>query len=370
MAELIVRDLWKSYGSIQAVQGLSFELKEGEVLGILGPSGAGKTSTLKLIAGVIPLDRGEIILNGQLINAVPTKQRDIAMVFETYALYPHMSVYDNLAFPLRAPGRNLSEAEIDARVRWAADLLHIPELLHRRPKELSSGQRQRVSLGRAIVRKPAIFLMDEPISHLDAKLRHFMRAELKKMLEDTVSTSTIYVTHDYTEVMALADRALVLNKGQTQQSGTPDEIFNLPANQFVAHVVGSPPINFLPCRLTSEDGRLYFEGRGQAFRVGVPDRFKDAAQSRAQDGLILGVRPVDISFSFQPDEKHDIPAEVYVFEPLGAKGILTVTIGNDRAQIVTSHDVNVTMGDRLWLAFDPDRLHVFDAQTTRNILVE
>lgn len=368
MAELIVRDLWKAYGSIQAVQGLSFELREGEVLGILGPSGAGKTSTLKLIAGVIPPDRGEILLNGQVMNAVPTKRRDVAMVFETYALYPHMSVYDNLAFPLRAPGRNFSQAEIDERVRWAADLLHIPELLHRRPKELSSGQRQRVSLGRAIVRRPAVFLMDEPISHLDAKLRHFMRAELKKMLEETVSTSTIYVTHDYTEVMALADRVLVLNKGEAQQAGTPDEIFNTPANQFVAHVVGSPPINFLKCQQVSEDDSPYLEGQFGSFRVAVPDKLKDALSSQPRDGLVVGVRPIDITYSLQADQSHDIAAEVYVFEPLGAKGILTVTVGDARVQIATGYDLQVSMGDRVWLAFDRDRLHVFDAQTTRNVL--
>lgn len=369
MGELLVRNVSKNYGSVQAVKNLSFEVREGEVLGVLGPSGAGKTSTLKVIAGVIPMDGGEIRLDGRLISGVPTKQRDVAMVFETYALYPHMTVYDNLAFPLRAPGRNFGKSQIDERVLWALDLLHIPELRERMPGELSSGQRQRVSLGRAIVRKPSVFLMDEPISHLDAKLRHVMRAELKKILEDTLTTSTIYVTHDYTEVMALADRAVILDKGELQQLGTPDEIFDQPANQFVAHVVGSPPINFFECHLASAEDRLYFEANDDSFTVAVPAHLKESLSSRPSGDLTLGVRPIDIHFSSEQSEKHHIPAEVYIFEPLGAHGVLTVTVGQTRAQIKTTENVQSQMGDRVWLSFDVDRLHAFDAETTRNVLL-
>ena len=369
MAEVVVKDIRKKYGAVEAVKGLSFDVNDGEILAILGPSGAGKTSTLKVIAGVIPLDGGEIYIAGRLVNGVPTPQRDVAMIFESYALYPHFTVYENLAFPLRAPGRKFSKTEIDQRVRWAADLLRIPELLERKPRELSSGQKQRVSVGRALVRKPACYLMDEPISHLDAKLRHAMRAELKKIMEETLHTSTIYVTHDYTEAMALANKAIVIDKGEMQQFATPDDIFNRPANQFVAHVVGSPPINFLDCHVASEDGELYLAADDGSFRLAVVDRFKAPLAARSDPSVKIGVRPIDISVSAQSDDHFHIPAEVYIFEPLGAKGILTAQVGGKIVQIVTEHDLHVQIGDRVWLAFDPAQIHVFDSATTRNVLL-
>jgi len=210
--------------------------------------------------------------------------------------------------------------------------------------------------------------MDEPISHLDAKLRHLMRAELKKILQDTLATSTIYVTHDYTEIMALADRAVVLDKGELQQIGTPDEIFNRPANQFVAHMVGSPPTNFFDCHLASMKDGLWFDAKDSSFSVAVPTHLKEAVSSRPNGKLKLGVRPIDIHFSSEQSEEHHIPAEVFVFEPLGAHGVLTVTVGQTRAQIKTAEDVQSQMGDRVWLSFDADRLHAFDAATTRNVL--
>ncbi len=369
MADIVVKNVWKKYGDVAAVKGLSFGVKDGEILAILGPSGAGKTSTLKVIAGILPLDAGEVYIDGRLVNSIPTKQRDVAMIFETYALYPHLTVYENMVFPLKAPGRNMSRDEIDQRVRWAADLLHIPELLERKPRELSSGQKQRVSVGRALVRKPAVYLMDEPISHLDAKLRHAMRAELKKIMEETLHTSTIYVTHDYTEAMALANKAIVINKGMMQQSGTPDDIFNRPANQFVAHVVGSPPMNFLNCHLVSKGDELWFDGDDGSFRMPVPGRLKSVCSSRTGDGgLVLGIRPVDVRFSNEAREGYDVPGTVYVFEPLGSTGILTVSVGNARAQIATGYTVPVQIDDRVWLQFDEANLHVFDGATTRNVL--
>jgi multiple sugar transport system ATP-binding protein len=368
MADIVVKSIWKKYGDVAAVKGVSFDVRDGEILAILGPSGAGKTSTLKVIAGVVPLSGGEIYIDGRLVNTVPTKKRDVAMIFETYALYPHLNVRGNLAFPLRAPGRKLTESEIDQRVLWAAELLRIPELLDRMPRELSSGQKQRVSVGRALVRKPAVYLMDEPISHLDAKLRHSMRAELKKIMEETLHTSTIYVTHDYTEVMALANKAIVLDKGEMQQIGTPDDIFNRPANQFVAHVVGSPPINFLDCHVVSNGGALYFDADDGSFHVAAPDRLKSALTARPDGAVTLGVRPIDISFAREASEGYSIPGEVYIFEPLGSSGILTVTVGKKRVQITTGYSVPVGIGDRVWVAFDAEKLHVFDSTTTRSIL--
>jgi multiple sugar transport system ATP-binding protein len=244
MAELVLQNLTKDYGKLRAANNISLKVEDGEFIVILGPSGAGKTTTLKLIAGVETPTSGMVYIGGKLMNAVEPHKRNVAMAFESYALYPHYTVRDNMAFPLKAPGRRFSQAEISQRVTDVAEMLNIQGLLDRLPKNLSNGQRQRVALGRAMVREPEVLLLDEPISHLDAKLRHRMRTEFKA-LESVIRFTTIYVTHDYLEALSLGDRLVVLQKGEIQQIGKPDEVFANPVNTFVAQILGHPQINLV-----------------------------------------------------------------------------------------------------------------------------
>ncbi|MBC7189910.1 ATP-binding cassette domain-containing protein, partial [Candidatus Aerophobetes bacterium] len=249
MAEVILKGVYKRYGRVEAVKNLNLHIKDKEFFCLLGPSGCGKSSTLRMIAGLEEISEGIIKIGNRIINNLEPKDRDVAMVFENYALYPHMTVYENLSYPLK--GRGMTSSEIDKRVRYIAGLLQIAELLDRKPRQLSGGQKQRVALGRAIVRNPQVFLMDEPISHLDAKLRTLMRAELKR-LQRELNTTTIYATPDQREAIAMADTIAIINKGEIQQIGTPLEIFNFPANEFVAGFTGEPPMNLFDCSVESK----------------------------------------------------------------------------------------------------------------------
>lgn len=254
MAEVRLRNVTKVFGKVVAVKNFTLDIKDGEFVILVGPSGCGKTTTLRSIAGLEEIDSGEIYIGDRLVNDVPPKDRDIAMVFQNYALYPHMDVYKNMSFGLRL--RKVPKQEIDKIVRRTADMLGIGELLDRKPKELSGGQRQRVALGRAIVRNPKVFLFDEPLSNLDAKLRIAMRAELLD-LHRRLKTTTIYVTHDQLEAMTMADRIVVMNEGVIQQVGTPQEVYDHPVNKYVAGFIGSPEMNFIPCRLVKKNGDMY-----------------------------------------------------------------------------------------------------------------
>ncbi len=328
MADLKLNHLTKKYGSLVAVNDLCLDVPEGEFVVLLGPSGAGKTTTLKLISGVELPTSGTIAIGGRVVNNLEPQQRNVAMTFETYALYPHLTVYENIAFPLRAPGRKLSGVEIDKRVRQVAELLNIHMLLDRMPYQLSGGQKQRTSLGRTMVREPTVMLLDEPIAHLDAKLRHRMRAEFKH-LRKVIRTATIYVTHDYLEALSLGDRVVVIDRGVVQQIGTPDEVFNKPANEFVAKAMGEPEINLF---------------------------------------TTAGIRPMHLSLEATEQNGHDtIPGQVYVFNPVGTKGVLTVAIGDLLLHVLTAPSLEISAKTPVRLAVAPDQLMIFDPQTTQNI---
>src|SRR5688572_9630333 len=253
MAKVLLRDLNKKYDDTHAVKNVNLEIRDREFVVLVGPSGCGKTTTLRMVAGLEEITSGEISIDGRVVNDLPPMDRDIAMVFQNYALYPHMSVYDNMAFGLKM--RKFGRDEIQKRVREAAEILGIQPLLARRPRQLSGGQRQRVAMGRAIVRHPKVFLFDEPLSNLDAKLRVQMRTEIKKV-HQKVRTTTVYVTHDQVEAMTLADRVVVMNQGRIEQVGSPNELYHRPATRFVASFIGSPAMNFVPCELEESDGRL------------------------------------------------------------------------------------------------------------------
>lgn len=363
MARVAVRNLTKRFGKVVAVDHATFEVKDGEFVVLLGPSGSGKTTTLRLIAGLEVPDEGEIWIGDRLVNDLPPKDRDVAMVFQNYALYPHMKVYDNLAFPLKL--RKLPKDEIDRRVREVARLLRIEELLDRYPRQLSGGQQQRVALGRAIVRRPQVFLMDEPLSNLDAKLRIYMRAELKR-LQRELGVTTIYVTHDQAEAMTMADRIIVFNEGKIQQIGTPSELYHKPANLFVAGFIGAPAMNFFDCSLVEEDGEVVLDAG--YFRVRLPKDLAEVVKKEAKSSeLILGVRPEHITLLEKPTPE-SFEAEVYVVEPLGSETIIDFKLGEKIYKAKYPGEIMLAPGEKIHLAFDINKIHLFDKRTEKAII--
>ncbi len=364
MGKVLLKNLTKRFGKVVAVNKLSLEVKDGEFVVLLGPSGCGKTTTLRLIAGLESPDEGEIYIGDRLVNELPPKDRNVAMVFQNYALYPHMTVFDNLAFPLKMA--KYPKEEIRKRVMEVAKLLQIEDLLDRKPRQLSGGQQQRVALGRAIVREPEVFLMDEPLSNLDAQLRVYMRAELKRLQKD-LGTTTIYVTHDQLEAMTMADRIAVMNAGTLQQYGTPDEIYYKPANKFVASFIGSPPMNFLEVSLVEMGGKLYLDAG--AFSLELPEEIAGVVRERAKNAeLILGFRPEDCVVDFEPTP-NSIPGELYVVEPLGSEVILDVKVGDSLVKVkTTSLEETLGVGRRVWIRVPPDRMYLFDRKTEESVL--
>src|SRR6266508_5120134 len=295
MARLQINGLTKRFGSVVAVRDLSLDIADREFLVLLGPSGAGKTTTLRCVAGVELPEAGTIRFDGQDMRRVSPAERDVAFVFQTYALYPRKTAFENIAFPLLA--RQLSPAEIDRAVREVAQKLHIEHMLERRPAQLSGGEQQRVALGRAMVRRPRAFLMDEPLTNLDFKLRVEMRSELKR-IHSELNTTLFYVTNDQTEAMSLADRIAVLNAGVLQQVGTPEQVYDLPVNRFVSGFIGNTRMNFLPCALHHDAGAPSLVGRGGAWRLPVAERMRDDIRSRSDaEALILGIRPEDMTLA-------------------------------------------------------------------------
>ncbi|TEU20690.1 MAG: ABC transporter ATP-binding protein [Anaerolineales bacterium] len=354
---LELRSLTKKFGKTVAVNNLSITCKEREFLVIFGPAGAGKTTTLRLIAGILKPTSGEVSFNGQPLAGVPPEGRNMSMVFENYALYSHLSVYENLAFPLRA--RRYRDGEIQRLVQRMAGILQIAELLNRRPGFLSGGQRQRVALGRALIREADVYLLDEPISHLDAKLRHHMRGELKAMCAEKDAT-VIHVTHDSHEAMALADRVAVINKGQLMQLGSPDEIFQQPANEFVAGFVGEPPMSFMDMEYAVEDGQSVFRIPENDIRLPAsPEVDAYVKEKGLPDTFRLGVRATDVTVLSSADETHNVPGEAYVTETLGHRNLLTAKLGNNLVQVVTPPELTFKVKDTVWLDLSPDNLHVF-----------
>ena len=352
MAEVNLDHVTKRFGSgAAAVDDLTLDIRDRELMVLLGPSGCGKTTGLRMVAGLERPDDGEIRIDGRRVNEVEPKDRDVALVFQSYALYPHMSVRDNMLYPLKV--RRMSRAERDRRVRQAAELLRITHLLERKPRQLSGGEQQRVALGRAIVREPRVFLMDEPLSNLDAKLRVHTRAELKA-LQQQLGTTTVFVTHDQAEAMTLADRIAVMNEGALQQVGTPDDVYDRPANLFVAQFMGSPPMNTLS--VTHVDSALVAEG---GWRFPLP-----AALTPPDRALTLGVRPEDVSLSMTPFDGA-FAATVFVSEPLGNEVIVNVTIGETVVKVRAESSVRPQRGDSVYLKANPNRLHVFGSDGQR-----
>ncbi len=357
MASISLRGVEKHYGAVRVVHGIDLDIAHEEFVVLVGPSGCGKSTTLRMIAGLEDITGGEVHIGDRVVNDLPPRKRNISMVFQNYALYPHMNVRDNLGFGLKIAGQ--TPAVIAARVDEAAGILGLSDLLERTPAELSGGQRQRVAMGRAIVRHPDAFLFDEPLSNLDAKLRGQMRAEIKK-LHRQVRTTVVYVTHDQVEAMTLADRIVVMRDGYIEQVGTPMEVFNRPANTFVATFIGSPPMNLLDGRIT--DGRVQLVDRTT---VPVPQRLADRVIEGQE--VVLGIRPDDISpvghGLGEVTEPADLPLTVTLAEPLGMESLIYTTIAGQEVQAKLYGPRLVAPGEVMPFRLALERAHLFDAQT-------
>jgi len=365
--EVFVDHVRKTFRNVIAVDDVSLKISEGEFFVLLGPSGCGKTTTLRIIAGLEKADSGRVYIDGKDVTDLPPKDRDVAMVFQDYALYPHMKVRDNVAFPLKI--RRMPKQEINKRVKEVAELLGIDDVLDRYPYELSGGQQQRVALARALVRQPKIFLMDEPLSNLDAKIRIYLRSELKA-LQRKLNVTTIYVTHDQAEALSLGNRIAVMNKGKVMQIGTPDEIFNSPSNTFVANFIGSPPTNILEALVTqSSDGVIldFGEFKVKAEKI-IGKSYVNVAIEQYSDKILVGIRPEYFKFSLEPTPNSFTKGKVVVIEPLGSETILTVNIGSMFIKIKTFIDVKelgIKEGREIWLEVDPRKVFVFNSKGDR-----
>ena len=360
MATVTFEHVDKSYGEVKVVKDMNLAINDGEFMVLVGPSGCGKTTSLRMIAGLEEITAGEVKIGDRVVNDVPPKDRDIAMVFQSYALYPHMTVRDNMAFGLKL--RKLAKSDIEKRVNEAAGILSLEKLLDRKPKELSGGQRQRVALGRAIVREPAVFLMDEPLSNLDAKLRVQTRAEIAR-LHQRMGTTFVYVTHDQVEAMTMGTRIAVMSDGLLMQVGTPQELYDRPANRFVAGFIGSPSMNFV--EVTADNGKLTGPGDWVA---DLPDRLKSAVGSANGRKLIAGFRPEHLDLKETEGETVTIPGKADVVEYLGNEELLHVTgLDQDIVAIVDS-DNRVKPGDVLQLILPYSKLHLFDAESGDSLI--
>jgi multiple sugar transport system ATP-binding protein len=363
MAHLSIRNLTKSYQTFQAVRGIDLEIADSEFVALVGPSGCGKSTTLRMIAGLETISGGEIRIDDQTINDVEPGRRDIAMVFQNYALYPHMTVYDNIAFGLRQ--RRMPKAEVAARVAEAARVLEIEPLLKRKPRMLSGGQRQRVAMGRAIVRNPKVFLFDEPLSNLDAKLRVQMRTEIKR-LHQQIPTTTVYVTHDQIEAMTMADRVVVMNNGTIEQAGPPQELYNRPVSRFVAGFIGSPAMNFLDGRLVGEGDGLFVQLPGEQ-RLAVPASRRDAYAPFTGRDVVLGLRPEAFSNVHDRPNTAALSGTVDLVEPLGAETLLYMRVGTDNVCARVAPSYQAAPKQTIALTVDMDSMHLIDPATDKVI---
>jgi multiple sugar transport system ATP-binding protein len=363
MGQVVLKAINKFYDSVHAVKDVNLQIRDKEFVVFVGPSGCGKTTTLRMIAGLEAISSGDISIDGQVINDLAPMDRDIAMVFQNYALYPHMSVYDNMAFGLKM--RKFDRHEIGKRVKEAADILGIGEYLKRKPRQLSGGQRQRVALGRAIVRHPRVFLFDEPLSNLDAKLRVQMRVELKK-LHLRLGTTAVYVTHDQVEAMTLGDRVVVMKDGLVQQVGDPLELYNQPANKFVAGFIGSPAMNFASVTMTDGNGRLTAKSSGM--EIEVPSTHAERLRPHVGRQLTVGIRPEDLHVAGDADPAGlTFNSKIEVVEQLGSEILLDVRVGEETMVAAVDPTTRAKVHDTLRLAVNPARLHFFDAKTERAI---
>ncbi len=358
MARVSFQKVWKKYGETPAVKDLNIECADGSFLSILGPSGCGKSSTMRMVAGLEHITAGEILFDGQRINDLAPKDRDVAMVFENYALYPHKSVFENMANPLKLRGQDSSR--IMERVKSAAKLLEIDQLLNRRPQELSGGQKQRVAIGRAIVREPKLFLFDEPIAHLDAKLRAHMRGEIKH-LQRTLGTTMIYVTHDQLEALSMADMIAVMHEGELQQLGTPREVYNKPVNAWVAGFVGEPAMNFVDCTIEQDGSRTVFAHAN--FRIAVTPEQARKLASHKTNAVRMGIRPDALAISLTPPGDEYITGKIFVLELLGGDMLVDVDLADERIRIKTSTEFDGLEGQTCYITANRDKWHAFSKDT-------
>jgi multiple sugar transport system ATP-binding protein len=367
VASVTLKNVVKQFKSVTAVDHLSIQIQDREFAVLVGPSGCGKTTALRMVAGLESVSAGEIYIGDRRVNDVDPKDRDIAMVFQNYALYPHMSVRENLGFGLKM--RRFPKEEIEQRVREAADILGIHELLDRRPKQLSGGQRQRVAVGRAIVRKPRVFLFDEPLSNLDAKLRVAMRAEISK-LHRRLGATIIYVTHDQVEAMTMASRIFIMNRGSLQQSGEPLEVYKHPANRFVAGFIGSPAMNFIDATLVREQGAYFVEAEG--FKVRLPDGFSPKIEPYAGRPVVFGVRPEDMSAQAPGGvggNGNTLIAHADVVETLGAETFVYLTCGpHSIVARMESPERPLAVGQTLVVEMKMSKTHLFDRESSQTIV--
>ncbi len=366
MARVVLKNVWKKFGNVVAVKDANIVCEDKEFMILVGPSGCGKTTTLRMIAGLEEATSGEIYIGDTLVNDIPPKDRDIAMVFQNYALYPHMTVYENMAFGLKL--RKYPESEIKQRVNEAADILSIDKLLKRKPKELSGGERQRVAVGRAIVRKPKVFLFDEPLSNLDAKLRVQMRAELSK-LHTRLQATMIYVTHDQLEAMTMGEKIVVMKDGEVQQIADPKTLYNKPVNKFVAGFIGSPAMNFIEGTLETKRGGLYFNEEN--FEVKVVDEMVEVLKGYTGQEIIMGIRPEDIyDKMYAPNAGADtiVTATVEVIEILGHESLIYLTTGKTPFISKGEADVELEINQEVELVFDMSKAHFFDSKTEKTII--
>lgn len=363
MAKLSLRNVQKTYpGNVKVVHGIDMEIADGEFIVIVGPSGCGKSTLLRMVAGLETITGGEVHIGDKVVNQLEPAERDIAMVFQNYALYPHMSVYDNMAYGLKI--RGMSKAEIEQRVKHAAGILELAPLLDRKPRQLSGGQRQRVAMGRAIVREPAVFLFDEPLSNLDAKLRVQMRLELKE-LHRRLGTTSLYVTHDQVEAMTLADRMMVLNGGNVEQIGSPLEVYTRPASTFVAGFIGSPPMNLIPVARNDGGGEAQMRVTGQDGQGGTATLGHLPMGLHLPERALLGLRPEHV----EPCAAHEAIAEVdvRVVEALGADSFAYGSLGGQPIVVRLDSHMHVRGGERLPITASADHLHFFDPASGKRI---
>jgi len=356
MANVVLTGIRKQYGTVEVLHGLDLTVPDGEFLVLVGPSGCGKSTLLRIVAGLETISEGDVQIGGRDVTVLPPRDRDIAMVFQSYALYPHMNVADNMAFGLKL--RRLDKAEIKKRVDRAAAILDITGLLQRFPRQLSGGQRQRVAMGRAIVRDPQVFLFDEPLSNLDAKLRVQMRGEIKE-LHQKLGTTSVYVTHDQIEAMTMADRIVVMRDGWIEQIGIPLELYDRPANLFVAGFIGSPAMNFVPGKVSRANGRATITAaNGVALPVTPPDSVVDGK------AVVFGVRPEHLTIGAQGQ---GMPTQVTVVEPTGAETLVVGRVGEHTVNISLKERRTFASGEQIWLQPQPGTAHLFDAESGKRL---
>ena len=365
MANVLLERITMDFGTAEALRDFSIDAADGEFLVLLGPAGAGKTTTLKIISGLLKPTRGRVYFNGTDVTDIPANQRNVAMTFEDYALYPTYSVLENLKNPFNAANPRPSREMINSRIQEISQMLQIEHLLNRQVDQLSGGQKQRVALARSMVRRPEVFLFDEPLSHVDAKIKHSMRAELHS-LGRMFSTTTIYVTHDYVEALALGHRVVVMNQGEIQQIGTPHEIYNKPENEFVAAIVGQPTMNLFTCVVNKTDINLSLQVLDNPDLVFIPDLENyGLLNNYLGQQLRIGIRPQDIKYDLEKAHAKQVSAAVRLFEAWGRRSMIMATVGTNEVRLLADSEEKLDLGQQIWLDLPDSNLHVFDRSGKR-----